>query len=173
MIRTTIPSKDWHLSGPSDFPSTVLACSMRYLLDDYLTQLCTVLAYSKGSSTSDCVDLVRVPNQIQWVEWCDSSRRDALQMLGFPQDDHIEVRAAIATPLYRRNDDPAISTRRGPRLHHVRGHLVRRGSQVHWRVPHLRGHTRHGVIKHRTVTWTIDERRLQVTEPSSGASSHA
>jgi hypothetical protein len=49
---------------------------------------------------------------------------------------------------------------RGPgrsrRLHYVRGHLVRRGSTLYWRVPHLRGSARAGVIRARTVTWHVD-----------------
>jgi hypothetical protein len=46
--------------------------------------------------------------------------------------------------------------RRASRLHLVRGHLVRRGSQIFWRVPHLRGSARSGEIHTRTVTWVID-----------------
>jgi hypothetical protein len=42
------------------------------------------------------------------------------------------------------------------RLHHVRGHLVRRGSKLFWRVPHLRGSARAGSIRARTVTWLFD-----------------
>jgi hypothetical protein len=47
-------------------------------------------------------------------------------------------------------------TRRARRLHHVRGHLVRRGSKLFWRVPHLRGSARAGSIRSRTVTWLVD-----------------
>jgi hypothetical protein len=46
--------------------------------------------------------------------------------------------------------------RRSCRLHHVRGHLVRRGSKLFWRVPHLRGSARAGSIRTRTVTWLVD-----------------
>jgi hypothetical protein len=42
------------------------------------------------------------------------------------------------------------------RLHHVRGHLVRRGNKLFWRVPHLRGSARAGCIRTRTVTWLLD-----------------
>src|SRR3984957_16683767 len=45
---------------------------------------------------------------------------------------------------------------RSRRLHHVRGHLVRRGSKLFWRVPHLRGSARAGMIRTRTVTWHFD-----------------
>jgi hypothetical protein len=45
------------------------------------------------------------------------------------------------------------ASRRARRLHHVRGHLVRRGSKLFWRVPHLRGSARAGSVRTRTVTW--------------------
>jgi hypothetical protein len=73
-----------------------------------------------------------------------------------PLLEHIEV----SSPLAQQSDPPAgglcPSWRRAPRLHHVRGHLMRRGSQLFWRVPHLRGHARFGAVQSRTVTWTID-----------------
>ena len=66
--------------------------------------------------------------------------------------EHIEVRAPIAV------DDPRPasvaandSRRRGPRLHHVRGHIARRGDKVFWRLPHLRGSACSGVVLSRTV----------------------
>ena len=73
-----------------------------------------------------------------------------------PLLEHIEVTAPVL-PEYR--DYPRgepLAGRRGPRLHHVRGHLVRRGSQIFWRVPHLRGSARSGTVRTRTVTWTFD-----------------
>jgi hypothetical protein len=73
-----------------------------------------------------------------------------------PLLDHIEIRAPLL-PEYAeyRNLEPD-RARRGPRLHHVRGHLVRRGSRLFWRVPHLRGSARSGIVKSRTVVWTLD-----------------
>jgi hypothetical protein len=70
--------------------------------------------------------------------------------------DHIEVHAPLL-PEYRERprSEPEV-TRMSPRLHHVRGHLVRRGSQIFWRVPHLRGSARQGVVYSRTVTWSFD-----------------
>jgi len=58
------------------------------------------------------------------------------------------------------------------RLHHVRGHLVRRGSKLFWRVPHLRGSARAGSIRARTVTWLFDpaistSRGTDIREPSA------
>ena len=70
--------------------------------------------------------------------------------------DQIEVFSPLL-PEYRPSSGGSSGiTRRASRLHQVRGHLVRRGSQIFWRVPHLRGSARSGVIHTRTVTWTID-----------------
>jgi hypothetical protein len=69
-----------------------------------------------------------------------------------PLLEHIEVSA----PLYSSSpiawpDSTRVLERRSPRLHHVCGHIVRRGAAVFWRVPHLRGNARLGHIRTRTV----------------------
>jgi hypothetical protein len=66
--------------------------------------------------------------------------------------EHIEVRAPVALA-YQCPVSPAASAnrRRAPRLHHVRGHIARRGDRVFWRLPHLRGDARLGVVRSRTV----------------------
>jgi hypothetical protein len=70
---------------------------------------------------------------------------------------HIEVFSPLSADyLPGAGSASADGTRRSPRLHHVRGHLVRRGSQISWRVPHLRGDARAGLVNSRTVTWMID-----------------
>jgi hypothetical protein len=73
-----------------------------------------------------------------------------------PLLDHIEVSSPILPEYRPLSGSDSGERRRGPRLHHVRGHLVRRGSELFWRVPHLRGSARSGVIRDRTVTWTMD-----------------
>jgi hypothetical protein len=68
----------------------------------------------------------------------------------FPLLEHIEVSSCIAGPYSaagRSNGEAHLSRR----LHHVRGHLARRGHTIYWRSPHLRGSARLGVIKTRTV----------------------
>ena len=289
---------------------------MRYVLSDELTQLCTALAHSKGSSTLACTDLLRVPSERLWVEWCEApwsrelsrygfkahvgsaitgrrgaliyaspcGRRGLLRTFWTTGDSELQVfasnmegyfdfdlaegealeaadqgseptfkvfdeeagRADVLRRCFRFRYEPtwwryyqraslspsssaaiahhALSTvavavpmllafflllaarpalprrplllerlnrarsrsgkavlleqievsapllpgytpsgetssgvhRRAPRLHHVRGHLVRRGSTVFWRIPHLRGSRRAGVIRTRTLTWTFD-----------------
>jgi hypothetical protein len=66
--------------------------------------------------------------------------------------EHIEVRAPIDVG-YQCPASLAANAnrRRGPRLHHVRGHIARRGDKVFWRLPHLRGSARLGVVQSRTV----------------------
>jgi hypothetical protein len=66
--------------------------------------------------------------------------------------EHIEVRAPIAVDYQCPASFAAnANRRRGPRLHHVRGHIARRGDKVFWRLPHLRGSARLGVVRSRTV----------------------
>jgi hypothetical protein len=70
---------------------------------------------------------------------------------------HVDVRAPLLPDCrgHESEDEGAAGGRRGPRLHHVRGHLVRRGAELFWRVPHLRGNARFGAVRTRTVTWTF------------------
>jgi hypothetical protein len=95
-----------------------------------------------------------VPQRPQSFERLNRSRTEA----GKPRLlDHIEVSAPLGADYTATSALAAERTRRGPRLHHVRGHLVRRGSQVFWRVPHLRGSARAGTVRTRTVTWTLSQ----------------
>jgi len=304
------------LNGAADFATAMQRCPMRFVLSDELTGLCAALAYSKGARQLACADLLRIPAESVWIEWCEAAWFMELQRYGFkipagdleglghrgalihaardgrsglirtfwtvgaakpevlassmeayfdldtPQDeepaapdeqelparcvsggiegevdimrryfrfryerswadyyrratlspqsdaaiarhalgtiaadipmlvafflllstrnglprrphtlerlnrararsgkvpllDHIEVLAPVL-PECEGGGGESSGGRRMPRLHHVRGHLVRRGSQLFWRVPHLRGTARAGVIRTRTVTWTID-----------------
>jgi hypothetical protein len=64
--------------------------------------------------------------------------------------DHVEVNASLdAVSTVESTGDG--SGRQSPRLHHVRGHLVRRENRVFWRVPHLRGSGFRGAVRSRTV----------------------
>jgi hypothetical protein len=314
IVQNTKDGAITHLSGAATFASEILACATRYVLCDDLTRLCTALAYSKGTRTLACADLLHVPAERVWVEWCEAPWRAELTRYGFRTDDRsiaggrrgaliqssaagrrgmmrvfwatgeseldllassmeayfdfdtpegaapaapssgaticvsddgvgdadilrrcfrfqyerswAEYYANTALTPWQRDavarhalgtiaiEIPVIltfflllATRPGPprrplmlerlnrarlrsgkapllahmevfaplipeyasgkatssgierpprRLHHVRGHLVRRGSQLFWRVPHLRGSRRAGVVRTRTVIWTMD-----------------
>jgi hypothetical protein len=316
IVQNTIDGTLKHLSGAAAFADEIRECPTRYVLCDDLTRLCTALAYSKGARTLACADLLHVPAERVWVEWCEAPWLAELNRYGFKNNDqsfsggrrgalirscatgrrglirafwvngdkdldvldssmeayfdfdtpegeapaapdgsnqptisvfdhgvgdadilrrcfrfryertwaeyyastalcpeqreaivrhalgtiaieipvmltfflllatrpglprrplmlerlnrararsgkapllaHMEVFAPLI-PEYPPSSGTGSGTeRRPPRLHHVRGHLVRRGSQLFWRVPHLRGSCRAGVVRTRTVTWTMD-----------------
>jgi hypothetical protein len=67
-----------------------------------------------------------------------------------PLLDHVEVNASLDA-LSSGEQSAESSGRQSPRLHHVRGHLVRREDRVFWRVPHLRGSGTRGAVRSRTV----------------------
>jgi len=67
-----------------------------------------------------------------------------------PLLDHVEVNASLDAVSTAASTGDG-SERQSPRLHHVRGHLVRREQRVFWRVPHLRGSGCRGAVRSRTV----------------------
>ena len=75
------------------------------------------------------------------------------------------VIAWICMPVATADTGDEPSGRHSPRLHHVRGHLVRREQRVFWRVPHLRGSASRGAVRSRTVCLSFarsSERELRV-----------
>src|SRR3984893_1010272 len=69
--------------------------------------------------------------------------------------EHVEVFTSLRA---QRDGNPIhidANTHIGRRLHHVRGHLARRGYNIFWRSPHLRGNARLGVVRSRTVKLTF------------------
>jgi hypothetical protein len=71
-----------------------------------------------------------------------------------PLLDHVEVNACLET-VAAPEATGEFSGRQSPRLHHVRGHLVRRDQRIFWRVPHLRGNALRGAVRSRTVCLTF------------------
>jgi hypothetical protein len=71
-----------------------------------------------------------------------------------PLLDHLEVSCPLVPAARGLEDSNSKSAglRRRPRLHYVRGHLVRRENEVFWRMPHVRGRSSIGRIASRTVT---------------------
>jgi hypothetical protein len=80
-----------------------------------------------------------------------------------PLLEHIEVSAPLDKAPARGWAQPSESSRLSPRLHHVRGHIVRRGSVVFWRSPHLRGNGRLGQVRSRTVVLTFGQASVEPT----------
>jgi hypothetical protein len=69
--------------------------------------------------------------------------------------EHIEVRMNLQTQRSDNRSDLNAKADIGRRLHHVRGHLARRGCTIYWRAPHLRGNARLGILRSRTVELTF------------------
>ncbi len=75
-----------------------------------------------------------------------------------PLLDHVEVRASLERLPTAQEPGNTHGERGAPRFHHVRGHLVRRGSLVFWRSPHMRGRVSLGTIRTRTVCLAFERR---------------
>ena len=71
-----------------------------------------------------------------------------------PLLEHIELSAPLDRAPAKSWPAEGEPSRLSPRLHHVRGHIVRRGAAVFWRSPHLRGSARLGQVRTRTVVLT-------------------
>ena len=76
-----------------------------------------------------------------------------------PLLDHIEVRASLDRLATAADSERHRGERRTPRLHHVRGHLVRRGNSIFWRSPHVRGRASLGAVRTRTVCLAFEQSR--------------
>src|SRR6202040_3572970 len=75
------------LTNAAAFAQDINKCATRYVLNDELTRLCTALAYSKGASTLACADLLHVPAERVWVEWCEAPWLAELIRFGFKTDE--------------------------------------------------------------------------------------
>jgi hypothetical protein len=77
--------------------------------------------------------------------------------------EHVEVSAPLYNPRTSGSIPDGEASRLSPRLHHVRGHIVRRGTTVFWRSPHLRGNARLGRVRSRTVALSFARAASEVT----------
>ena len=75
-----------------------------------------------------------------------------------PLLDHVEVRVCLDAVRAEDDAPDGWAGRQPPRLHHVRGHLVRRNDIVYWRTPHLRGTATRGFVRSRTVCLSFRRR---------------
>lgn len=74
--------------------------------------------------------------------------------------EHSDVRLRLAVASGAR-DGSGDASRSAPRLHPVRGHLVRRAGKTFWRTGHLRGDAARGVVATRTVHVSADRETLR------------
>jgi hypothetical protein len=93
--------------------------------------------------------------------------RKRLERHRAPLLDHVEVHACLPEFSAAQKHDATGDSRRSPRLHHVRGHLVRREDRVFWRTSHLRGSALQGVVRSRTVCLSFGRRASQAQSVTS------
>ncbi|HVY85638.1 MAG TPA: hypothetical protein VG943_10925 [Caulobacterales bacterium] len=70
---------------------------------------------------------------------------------------HLEVRSVIGAHLERERAHGFGGERAAPRMHFVRGHLVRRKDKIFWRNGHVRGRPEKGAIYSRTAVLRLQE----------------
>ena len=94
------------------------------------------------------------------MDWTRLNRSRA-RKLKPPLLDHIEVSCPLVPVTQASEGTNTLSAgpRRGPRLHYVRGHLVRRENEIFWRMAHVRGRASLGRIASRTVTLSFEPKR--------------
>ena len=70
------------VTGPADFAAAVRDCPVRYVLADDLTEECSELAFAGGDRFAACLDPIRIPAPLLWIEWADGVQQDVLSATG-------------------------------------------------------------------------------------------
>jgi hypothetical protein len=83
VVQNTKDGSVTHLNNAAAFSKEIALCGTRYVLSDELTRLCAALAYSKGTRTLACADLLHVPAERVWIEWAAAPWRNELARYGF------------------------------------------------------------------------------------------
>ncbi|MDB6107053.1 MAG: hypothetical protein JWO52_7052 [Gammaproteobacteria bacterium] len=78
IVQRATDKEPLRLPSACDWAREVLACPVRYVLDDHLVRMCTELAFSDGHRLASCLDLIHLPDTTLWVEWNDAARQNAL-----------------------------------------------------------------------------------------------
>ncbi len=71
-----------HPPGASRFAAQIVACPLRFVLGDDLTQASAELAYADGARLVGCLDLLRVPAPQLWIEWNDEVHKRVIHQTG-------------------------------------------------------------------------------------------
>jgi hypothetical protein len=66
------------LTGAADYARVMEQAPLRYVLADGLVRSCIALAYSGGDQLAGCIDLIRIPSELMWIEWAEVPRLDEL-----------------------------------------------------------------------------------------------
>jgi hypothetical protein len=75
------------VSGPCDFAPRVAGCPLRFVIDDNLTRASAELAFADGDRLAACLDLLRIPAPLLWIEWSDAVHQQVIQQCGITERD--------------------------------------------------------------------------------------
>lgn len=85
-VRVSLPGRDvFTLPGGGDLASDVIACPIRYVLDDAVAASTARAAFADSIQIAKCIDLLRMPAPRFWIEWSEHGRRKVMQELGLAQ----------------------------------------------------------------------------------------
>jgi hypothetical protein len=80
------PEVPFEVTGASAFASQIGACPLRFVLGDDLTRASAELAFADGTQLADCMDLLRIPAPLMWVEWSDDVHQKVIHDTGSAAD---------------------------------------------------------------------------------------
>ena len=66
------------VSGPNDFARQIVECPLRFVIADDLTRASAELAFADGDRLASCLDLLRFPAPLLWVEWSDAVHQQVI-----------------------------------------------------------------------------------------------
>jgi hypothetical protein len=72
------PSRKISVTGSRDYVADVVACPLRYVLGDDLTRASAELAFAEGDRLAGCLDLIRIPTPLLWIEWNDAVHKQVV-----------------------------------------------------------------------------------------------
>src|ERR1700729_4660783 len=88
------------MNGPSDFADRIAHCPLRFVIADNLTRASAELAFADGDRLASCLDLLRIPAPLLWVEWSDTVHQQVICECGIvPQRDPDALRRRVGVLL--------------------------------------------------------------------------
>jgi len=66
------------LPGPAQYANRIAQCPLRWVVADDLTRVSSELAFAGGERLAGCLDLVRIPAPLLWIEWNDEVHQQAI-----------------------------------------------------------------------------------------------
>jgi hypothetical protein len=74
------------LPNAADIAANIASAPLRYVLEDAVAASATLNALDNAEQVLRCLDLIRVPAPLLWVEWNERGRTMALSQLGLADD---------------------------------------------------------------------------------------